>query len=172
MSATATPDGSSGHLAFYLFMRVVLQRVSRACVTVEDAVVGAIDRGLVALVGVGPRSTGEDGAWLAAKTEQLRIFADERGHMNHSVLDVGGGVLAISQFTLYGDTRKGRRPSFVGAADPAHAERCYAAYCDALTAPVGRGVFGAHMVIDLVADGPVTLLLAREAGATSPAIPG
>lgn len=146
-------------------MRVVLQRVRSASVAVDGEQVGAIGPGLVALVGVGPRSTGEDAAWLAAKTEQLRIFADDDGHMNRSVLDVGGGVLAISQFTLYGDTRKGRRPSFVHAADPEHGERCYTAYCDALTAQVARGVFGAHMVIDLVADGPVTLFLAREAGA-------
>lgn len=152
-------------------MRLVLQRVRRASVAVADQVVGAIDHGLVALVGVGERSTVEDAAWLAAKTEALRIFADDDGNMNRSLLDVGGGVLAISQFTLYGDTRKGRRPSFVHAADPDHGERCYAAYCDALTAVVGRGVFGAHMVIDLVADGPVTLLLAREAGEVSSSTP-
>lgn len=151
-------------------MRVVLQRVRGASVAVDDAVVGEIGHGLVALVGVGPRSTGEDAAWLAAKTEQLRIFADDAGQMNRSLLDVGGGVLAISQFTLYGDTRKGRRPSFVYAADPEHGERCYAAYCDALQAPVARGVFGAHMVIDLAADGPVTLLLGREAGEVSPVL--
>lgn len=153
-------------------MRVVLQRVRSASVSVDGGEVGAIGHGLVALVGVGPRSTDDDAAWLAAKTEQLRIFADDAGHMNRSLLDVGGGVLAISQFTLYGDTRKGRRPSFVGAADPEHGQRCYAAFCSALTAPVARGVFGAHMLIDLVADGPVTLLLAREAGVVSPAIPG
>lgn len=140
--------------------------------TVADEVVGTIGHGLVALVGVGPASTVDDAAWLAAKTEQLRIFADERGHMNRSLLDVGGSVLAISQFTLYGDTRKGRRPSFVRAADPEHGERCYAAYCDALKATVARGVFGAHMVIDLAADGPVTLLLGREAGEVSSANPG
>lgn len=153
-------------------MRVIVQRVARAAVRVDGDVVGAIEQGLVALVGVGQRSTPDDAAWLAAKTEQLRVFADDEGHMNHSLLDVGGGVLAISQFTLYGDTRKGRRPSFVHAAEPAHGERCYTAYCAALSAPVARGVFGAHMVIDLVADGPVTLILGREAGAVSPATPG
>lgn len=153
-------------------MRVIVQRVQSAAVAVDGQVVGAIEQGLVALVGVGQRSTAEDAVWLAAKTEQLRVFADERGHMNRSLLDVGGAVLAISQFTLYGDTRKGRRPSFVHAAEPAQGERCYLAYCDALTAPVARGVFGAHMVIDLRADGPVTLIVERETGPLSPASPG
>lgn len=150
-------------------MRVVLQRVRSASVVVDGAEVGAIGHGLVALVGVGSRSTVDDAAWLAAKTEQLRVFPNAEGAMDRSVLDVGGGVLAISQFTLYGDTRKGRRPSFVHAADPAHKQRCYTAYCDALTAPAARGVFGAQMVIDLVADGPVTLILTREAGVVTPA---
>ena len=145
-------------------MQVVVQRVTRASVAVDGETVGEIGGGVVALVGVGRRSTLDDAAWLASKTEQLRIFADDAGHMNRSLLDVGGEVLAISQFTLYGDTRKGRRPSFVGAAEPEHGQRCYEAYCAALTAPVARGVFGAHMVIDLVADGPVTLILRREAG--------
>ncbi|HVM15011.1 MAG TPA: D-aminoacyl-tRNA deacylase [Egibacteraceae bacterium] len=159
-------------MAVYPGMRVIVQRVQRAAVSVDDRVVGAIEQGLVALVGVGQRSSAEDAAWLAAKTEQLRVFADDRGHMNRSLLDVGGGVLAISQFTLYGDTRKGRRPSFVHAAEPAQGQQCYAAYCDALTAPVARGVFGAHMVIELVADGPVTLILERETGAVSRPSPG
>ncbi|HVL99557.1 MAG TPA: D-aminoacyl-tRNA deacylase [Egibacteraceae bacterium] len=158
-------------MAVYRAMRVVLQRVRRASVAVAGETVGAIGHGLVALVGVGARSTPGDAAWLAAKTDGLRIFADDAGHMNRCRLDVGGGVLAISQFTLYGDVRKGRRPSFVGAAEPAHGERCYTAYCEALRAPVARGVFGAHMVIDFVADGPVTLLLEREGGRVSPAIP-
>jgi D-aminoacyl-tRNA deacylase len=147
-------------------MKVVLQRVSRAAVRVDGAVVGEIGAGLVALVGVGHHSTAADAAWLAAKTEGLRIFADDAGHMNRSVTDVGGGVLAISQFTLYGDTRKGRRPSFIDAADPAHGEALYDAYCDALTVPVARGVFGAHMDIDIIADGPVTIPLHREDGTT------
>lgn len=145
-------------------MQVVVQRVARASVSVDGEVVGAIGVGLVALVGVGRHSTAADAAWLAAKTENLRVFADDDGAMNHSLTDVDGQVLAISQFTLYGDTRKGRRPSFVHAADPAVGERLYEAYCDALSVPVARGVFGAHMVIDLQADGPVTLLLRREAG--------
>lgn len=145
-------------------MQVVLQRVTGASVAVGGEEVGVVGRGLVALVGVGQRSTIEDAAWLARKTEQLRVFADDEGNMNRSLTDVGGGVLAISQFTLYGNTRKGRRPSFVDAAAPEHAERCYEAYCDGLSVPVARGVFGAHMVIDLAADGPVTLLLRRESG--------
>ena len=147
-------------------MKVVLQRVQRAAVTVDDAVVGEIGIGLVALVGVGHRSTAADAAWLAAKTTALRVFADDEGRMNRSVADVGGGVLAISQFTLYGDASKGRRPSFVDAAPPERGEALYEAYCAALDVPVGTGVFGAHMVIDLVADGPVTLTLRRETGGT------
>lgn len=145
-------------------MRIVVQRVRRAAVRVDGEVTGEIGTGLVALVGVGHASTEDDARWLAVKTEALRIFADEHGRMNRSLADVGGGVLAISQFTLYGDASKGRRPSFVDAADPHHGRRLYALYCDALTVPVARGVFGAHMVIDLVADGPVTLLLRRESG--------
>ena len=155
-------------------MQVVLQRVRRAAVAVDGAVTGAIDLGLMALVGVGHGSTEDDARWLAAKTVDLRIFPDDEGRMNRSVSEVGGGVLAISQFTLYGNVTKGRRPSFVGAAEPAVGERLYEAYCDALTVPCGRGVFGAHMEIDMVADGPVTMLLRRETGqpAQFPASPG
>lgn len=145
-------------------MRIVLQRVHRAAVTVDKQVTGRIDRGLVALVGVGHASTEDDARWLAAKTEGLRIFPDEAAPMNRSLADVDGGVLAISQFTLYGDSRKGRRPSFIAAADPTQADRLYQVYCDALTVPVARGVFGAHMDIDMVCDGPVTITLQREAG--------
>lgn len=145
-------------------MQVVLQRVSRAAVAVDGAVVGEIGLGLVALVGVGHRSTAADAAWLAAKTTGLRVFADGEGRMNRSLAEVGGGVLAISQFTLYGDVSKGRRPSFVDAAPPEVGQQLYEAYCDALEVPVARGVFGAHMVIDMVADGPVTLTLRRESG--------
>ena len=145
-------------------MQVVLQRVSRAAVRACGTVVGTIGPGLVALVGVGHRSTERDAAWLAAKTEALRIFSDDRGHMNRSVAEIGGGVLAISQFTLYADTRKGRRPSFVDAAEPTRAQALYEAYCAALTVPTATGVFGAHMEIELVADGPVTIRLIRESG--------
>jgi D-aminoacyl-tRNA deacylase len=142
-------------------MQVILQRVQRAAVSVEGEVVGRIGPGLVALVGVGRGSTEEHARWLAGKTADLRVFSDADGKMNASVRDIGGSVLAISQFTLYGDARKGRRPSFVAAAEPALGERLYEAYCDALEVPVQRGVFGAHMVIELVADGPVTIRLTR-----------
>ncbi len=143
-------------------MQVVIQRVQRAAVTVAGEVSGRIGPGLLALVGVGRHSTEADAAWLASKTVALRVFGDAAGGMNRSVADVGGAVLAVSQFTLYGDVTRGRRPSFVGAADPADGQRLYEAYCAAITVPVAKGVFGAHMLIDLVADGPVTMLLRRE----------
>ena len=143
-------------------MQVVIQRVQRAAVTVGDEVSGRIGPGLLALVGVGRHSTEADAAWLASKTVALRVFGDDAGRMNRSVADVGGAVLAVSQFTLYGDVSRGRRPSFVDAADPADGQRLYEAYCAAITVPVAKGVFGAHMVIDLIADGPVTMLLRRE----------
>ncbi len=146
-------------------MRVLLQRVSRAAVRVDGEVVGQIGHGLVALVGVGRESTDEDAAWLASKTVDLRVFADDEGRMNRSLRDVGGAVLAISQFTLYGDVSRGRRPSFIKAADPDEGDRLYRAYCEALDVPVERGVFGAHMEIELTADGPVTILLERAGGA-------
>lgn len=145
-------------------MRVVLQRARRAVVRADGEEAGAIDLGLVALVGVGQASTDEDARWLAAKTESLRVFADDAGRMNRSVAEVGGGVLVISQFTLYADASKGRRPSFVAAAEPEEGERLYRVYCEALTVPVATGVFGAHMEIELVADGPVTIELSRESG--------
>ena len=153
-------------------MQVVVQRVGRAQVRVRGEVVGEIGRGLFVLVGVGQESTPADARWLAAKVEGLRLFpapdaeGAEDGPMDASVADIGGGVLAISQFTLYGDTRKGRRPSFVAAAPPDRAEPLYESFCEALSVPVARGVFGAHMVIDAVAEGPVTLVLRREAGVT------
>lgn len=148
-------------------MQVVLQRVQRAAVTVDGAVVGSCGPGFLALVGVGHASTETDAAWLARRTGQLRVFPDDAGLMNRSLADVGGGVLAISQFTLYADTSRGRRPSFVRAAPPELGERLCRAYCDALEAlavPVGRGVFGAHMLIESLADGPVTIRLEREGG--------
>lgn len=147
-------------------MRVVLQRVLSAAVRVDGTVAGEIGEGLLALVGVGQRSTRDDAAWLAAKTTDLRVFADAQGRMNRSLRDVGGAVLAISQFTLYGDVSKGRRPSFVKAADPLRGEALYDVYCGSLGVPVERGVFGAHMRIVAEADGPVTILLQREGGLT------
>jgi D-tyrosyl-tRNA(Tyr) deacylase len=148
-------------------VQVVLQRVRSAAVSVDGVVTGAVGLGLFALVGVGHLSTEDDARWLAAKTEALRVFGDAEGLMNRSVAEVGGGVVAVSQFTLYGDTRKGRRPSFLDAAAPERAQALYEAYCDALTVPVGRGVFGAHMDIDASLDGPVTLLLRRESGSAA-----
>lgn len=150
-------------------MQVVVQRVSQARVRVDEEVVGAVGRGLFVLVGVGRRSSEADARWLARKVEGLRIFpavdAGGEGPMDASVVEVGGGVLAISQFTLYGDARRGRRPSFVAAAPPQQAEPLYETFCDALTVPVAKGVFGAHMEIEAVADGPVTLVLHRDGGA-------
>lgn len=145
-------------------MRVVLQRVRRASVRVDGVVVGAIDRGLLALVGVGQDSAEADAAWLAAKTAAMRLFPapkGDAGKMEASVADIGGAVLAISQFTLYADVRRGRRPSFVAAAPPGRAEALYEAYCDGLDVGVARGRFGAPMQIDLEADGPVTITMER-----------
>lgn len=143
-------------------MRIVVQRVSQAAVHVDGRVVGEIGVGLFALVGVGRRSTPGDARWLAAKTAGLRVFADDEGRMNRSLDDIGGAVLAVSQFTLYGEVTKGRRPSFVDAATPETARQLYELYCSALPVAVERGVFGAHMTISAEADGPVTLLLERE----------
>ena len=143
-------------------MRVLLQRVSRASVAVDGVERGAVGRGFLALVGV---AHGDDVAAahkLAAKTARLRVFADDAGLMNLALGDVGGAVLAVSQFTLYADTRRGNRPSFTGAAPPEQGETVYEAYVEALRAegvPVETGVFGAHMQVELLNDGPVTILL-------------
>jgi D-tyrosyl-tRNA(Tyr) deacylase len=143
-------------------MRVLLQRVGSASVTVDCERVAAIKRGFLALVGVGHGDTAEVATRLAAKTSKLRVFEDGGGLMNLALGDVGGAVLAVSQFTLYADTRKGNRPSFTDAATPEVGEIVYRAYVDALRAagvPVQTGIFGAHMHVELVNDGPVTILL-------------
>lgn len=143
-------------------MRAVIQRVTEASVTVEGQVVGAIGAGLLALLGVGRGDTEADADALAEKTAHLRIFADADGKMNVSLLETGGGALVVSQFTLYGDARKGRRPSFIDAAPPEEANRLYGYYCDRLRAlgvPVASGIFQAMMAVRLVNDGPVTILL-------------
>lgn len=144
-------------------MRAVVQRVTEASVTVAGEVVGAIEHGLCVLVGAGADDTARDVAYMADKIANLRIFADEHGKMNRSVLDVGGGVLAVSQFTLYGDARKGRRPAFVHALEPVAAKELYHAFVDRLrdigVRPVATGVFQASMRVALVNDGPVTILL-------------
>lgn len=148
-------------------MKVVLQRVHAAAVRVEGRVVGDVGLGLLALVGVGDASTEDDARWLAAKTAALRVLGDDAGLMNRSVGEVGGGVLAVSQFTLYGDVRKGRRPSFVHAAEPERGDALYRIYCTALEAagvPTARGVFGAEMRIAADLAGPTTILLQREGG--------
>lgn len=144
-------------------MRAVVQRVSRASVTVEGQVVGRIDAGLLILLGVAPDDTPARGEWLARKVAQLRIFEDDDGKMNRSMVDGGLAALVVSQFTLYGDVQKGRRPSFIGAARPELAEPLYALFCEQLEAAgvtqVERGRFGAHMDVALCNDGPVTLII-------------
>jgi len=145
-------------------VRAVVQRVTRARVTVDGVEVGSIGPGLCVLVGVAPGDDAASAAWLAGKLAHLRIFADAEGRMNRSVADIGGGLLVVSQFTLYGDARRGHRPSFVDAAPPAMAEPLYDALVADLRAlglPVATGTFGAMMQLELVNDGPVTILLER-----------
>jgi D-tyrosyl-tRNA(Tyr) deacylase len=143
-------------------MRVVLQRVSRASVEVDRNCVGAIEQGWLVLLGVALGDTAEDAAWLAEKVLNLRGFSDEAGKMNQSVLDIRGGILVVSQFTLLGDCRGGRRPSFTAAAEPALAEQLYLHFAELLGRSglkVATGVFRAMMKVELVNDGPVTFVL-------------
>lgn len=144
-------------------MRAVLQRVTRGEVSVDGEVLGKIGPGLVLLVGVREGDGEEEAAWLAQKAANLRIFADDEGRFDHSLLDVGGAALVISQFTLYGDARRGRRPSFTDAALPAVAEPLVERFVALLRAEgladVQTGRFGAHMVVSLANDGPVTIIL-------------
>jgi D-tyrosyl-tRNA(Tyr) deacylase len=144
-------------------MRAVVQRVSRARVSVDGAEVGAIEHGLMVLLGAGEADSETDLAYIVEKVVNLRIFGDAEGKMNRSVLDVGGGILLVSQFTLYGDARKGRRPAFVGALEPRRARDLYDKAIVELRAAgvirVEAGVFAADMQVELVNDGPVTLLL-------------
>ncbi|MFO8006894.1 MAG: D-aminoacyl-tRNA deacylase [Candidatus Brocadiia bacterium] len=146
-------------------MRAVVQRVSRAHVTTEGEVVGEIKQGLAVLLGVGEDDEEEDADYIARKVAGLRVFDDESGRMNLSVLDVEGSILLVSQFTLYGDCRKGRRPSFTSAAPPERAENLYEAVARKLSqrgVPVSTGRFQAEMQVHLVNDGPVTLLLSSS----------
>jgi D-tyrosyl-tRNA(Tyr) deacylase len=146
-------------------MRAVVQRVSQASVTVDGEVVGAVGSGLLVLLGIGEGDGEEEARWLAHKTANLRIFSDAEGKMNLSAQDVGGAVLVVSQFTLHGDVRRGFRPSFTHAAPPEVAEPLVDLFCDAVRSegvPVETGVFGAHMDVALVNDGPVTIILDKE----------
>jgi D-tyrosyl-tRNA(Tyr) deacylase len=146
-------------------VRAVIQRVTRASVTVDGRVAGEIGAGLLVLLGVSKTDTPESASYLAEKIANLRIFSDETGKMNLSVLDAGGSVLVVSQFTLYGDTRGGRRPSFIQAAPPEQANLLYQEFVRlmrSLGVTVETGVFQAHMQVELVNDGPVTILLDSE----------
>lgn len=143
-------------------MRVVLQRVSQARVSVNDHIVAEIGAGFLILVGITHEDTEKEARYLAHKIAGLRLFDDEQGKMNLSLTDKGGQVLAVSQFTLYADARKGRRPSFIQAAPPEQAEPLYQRFCTLLAAEgvlVAQGVFQAEMQVSLINDGPVTILL-------------
>jgi D-aminoacyl-tRNA deacylase len=146
-------------------MRAVVQRVTRARVTVEARVVAEIQAGAMVLLGVGRSDTPEAARYLAEKIANLRIFADDAGKMNRSLLETGGSALVVSQFTLYADTRGGRRPSYIQAAPPEEANTLYETFVGCLRSlgvRVETGVFQAHMMVELVNDGPVTILLDSE----------
>ncbi len=143
-------------------MRAVLQRVTESSVSVKGQVVGRIGPGLLVLLGVGKIDSEKHVEWMVEKIAHLRIFEDEQGKMNRSLMDASRAVLVISQFTLYGDARKGRRPSFVDAKDPSEAKRLYELFCQrakAIGLDVQTGIFAAEMSVSLVNDGPVTLIL-------------
>ena len=148
-------------------MRVLLQRVARATVTIDGRVVGAVDRGFCLLVGFTPADTPAEVTWMADKVIGLRLFPDPKGKMNRGLAEVGGGLLVVSQFTLYGDTSKGRRPSFIDASRPEHAIPLYEQFCAdlrTLGVTVATGQFGAEMLVEIHNDGPVTLMLERHHG--------
>lgn len=150
-------------------MRAVVQRARRGRVSVGSRLVAEIGPGLVILLGVGKGDDPATAAWLAGKTAALRIFEDEAGRMNLSAAEAGAAALVVSQFTLYADTRKGRRPSFLDAADPALAEPLVRAYARSLTeagVPARLGEFGAHMLVEIENDGPVTILLEKTPAST------
>ncbi len=148
-------------------MRCVVQRSGSARVTVAGRVTGAIDAGLVVLAGFAPGDTEAELGWMARKLPRLRVFKDDEDRMNRSLQDVGGGILLVSQFTLYGDCRKGQRPSFIGSAPPDQALALYRRFGELLRQEwptVAEGEFGAMMEVSLLNDGPVTLILEREHG--------
>lgn len=144
-------------------MRAVIQRVSRASVAIRSQVKGRIEKGLLVLLAVEEADGIEDIEWLSGKVVRLRVFPDEHGVMNRSVLDTGGNILLISQFTLYASTRKGHRPSYTRSAGPEAAIPLYEAFAQKLSADLGKpvqtGEFGAHMLVDLTNDGPVTIII-------------
>ena len=148
-------------------MKAVIQRVASANVKVEGIVKGNIGAGLMILLGAGQGDTEEEADYIARKTARMRIFSDENGKMNLSLTDIGGSALVVSQFTLYADCRHGNRPGFTAAEDPEKAEKLYEYFCEKLEkeagVPVERGVFGADMKVSLVNDGPVTIILEKEA---------
>ncbi len=146
-------------------MKCVLQRVSQASVDVDGAIVGEIGEGLLVLVGVAQDDSDIEATWLVDRILRLRIFNDEDGRFNRSLLDIGGALLVVSQFTLFADTRKGTRPGFSSAADPDHARIIYERFCAIASdrgVRVERGIFGAHMRVSLVNDGPVTISMERS----------
>lgn len=144
-------------------MRLVIQRVSRASVTVEDKITGAINQGLLVLLGIEQADSEEDIDWLVQKLIQMRIFSDEEGKMNCSLQDIDGGVLVVSQFTLHASTKKGNRPSFIAAARPEQAIPLYELFIQKAAVQLGKkveaGIFGADMKVELVNDGPVTITI-------------
>ena len=144
-------------------MRVVIQRVSSASVTIGDAVTGAIDRGFMVLLGIAVEDTQEDAEWLCNKIALLRVFADEQGMMNKDITEAGGNILLVSQFTLHAQYKKGNRPSFIKAARPEQAIPLYEYFIKCLTEktgkPIATGTFGADMQVALVNDGPVTIVM-------------
>lgn len=153
-------------------MRALVQRVTRARVTVDGVERGAIGAGLLVLLGVTHDDGEREADWLAGKVAGLRVFDDAAGAMNYDTAEAGGAFLVVPQFTLYGDARRGRRPDFLRAARPEHAEPLFERFCGTLAAagrPVARGVFRAAMEVELVNHGPVTLWIEREAGAAAEA---
>jgi D-tyrosyl-tRNA(Tyr) deacylase len=151
-------------------MRAIVQRVTQARVEVDGSIVGRIGQGILVLLGVAKTDTAAEAEFLAAKIANLRIFADESGKMNRSVVDAGGSLLVVSQFTIYGDTRKGRRPGFDQAAPPDRAKALYEHFVTAARSsgvPVETGVFQAHMAVSLTNDGPVTFIVDSAAASQS-----
>jgi len=144
-------------------MRAVIQRTLEASVTVDGQIISQIDSGLLILLGIEEGDGEEDISWLAGKIAHMRIFSDDEGKMNRSIIESGGDIIVVSQFTLHGSTKKGNRPSFIRAAAPALSEPLYLCFCSQmereLGKPVGRGIFGADMKVALINDGPVTILI-------------